>query len=338
MNLNLDQGETSDPNMPWRRKNMKFGTLKTMVMAAGIAAASATTAMAEWEPNGPIKLMIAFDAGGGVDTSARLLAEELTARHGWEVIPENVAGRGGATMAAALKDEPADGQSIGLTAMDSLAYGVLATQNPGFGADDFTYLSTITGTQAALIAKSDRGWNNLGDVIAAAQAGETITAGAMSAKLADALYLIGEANGIELTTVMVQGGKGGLNGVVADDLDIAWAAGPQTNGVLAGDLVNLVSAIGRPLNASPDAPLLSEYGVEFVFGTMFGVIGPADMDPEAREAIQNAIAEIVNDPESQLSNYITKAFGGPEAITGADFDAFMQAANNEAALLLEAAQ
>ncbi|WP_162798665.1 tripartite tricarboxylate transporter substrate-binding protein [Sulfitobacter sp. SK012] len=317
---------------------MKFGALKTMVAAVAIAAAGATTAIAEWQPSGPIKLMIAFRAGGGVDTSARLLAEELSARHGWEIIPENVDGRGGAAMAAALKDEPADGQSIGMTAMDSLAYGVLATKNPGFGTDDFTYLSTVTGTQAGLIAKSSRGWKTLADVIAAAKAGEKITAGAMSAKLADALYLIGEANGIELTTVMVKGGQGGLNGVMADDLDIAWAAGPQTKGVQAGDLVNLVSAIGKPLNVSPDAPLLSEYGVEFVFGTMFGVIGPANMDAEAREAIQDAIAEVVNDPSSKLSNYISKAFGGPEAIKGADFDAFMQKASAEAEKLIEAAQ
>lgn len=317
---------------------MKTGLIKTALAAFAIVASTATAALAEWQPNGPIKLMIAFQPGGGVDLAARLLAEELAARHGWVIIPENVDGRGGATMAAELKDEPADGLTIGMTAMDSLAYGVLATQNPGFGVDDFTYLSTITGTQAGLIAKTDRGWKTLGDVIAAAKAGESISAGAMSAKLADALYLIGQANGVEFTTVMVQGGQGGLNGVMADDLDIAWAAGPQTSGVLAGDLVNLVSAIGRPLNASPDAPLLSEFGVDFIFGTMFGVIAPAGLDPEARETLQTAIAEVVNDPTSKLSGYTTKAFGGPEAIVGADFEAFMHQANDEARQLLDAAQ
>ncbi|MDC0739552.1 tripartite tricarboxylate transporter substrate-binding protein [Cognatishimia sp. SS12] len=317
---------------------MKLGRIKSTLVAVALASSMATAAVAEWQPSGPIKLMIAFRAGGGVDTSARLLAEELTARHGWEIIPENVAGRGGAAMAAALKDEPADGLAIGMTAMDSLAYGVLAAKNPGFTPEDFTYLSAITGTQTGLIAKSSRGWKNLGDVIAAAKAGEEISAGAMSAKLADALYLIGQANGVEFTTVMVQGGKGGLNGVVADDLDIAWAAGPQTQGVKAGDLVNLVSAESAPLNISPDAPLLNEYNVEFTFGTKFGVVAPAGLDPEARKVLQDAIVEVVNDPESKLNQFITRAFSGPEPIAGEDFDAFMAAAREESERFLKAVE
>lgn len=314
---------------------MKFGIFKTAVAAAAIVMTGATSALAEWEPSGPIKLMIAFRAGGGVDTTARLLAEELNARHGWVVIPENIPGRGGAAMAVALKEEPADGLTIGMTAMDSLAYGVLATKNPGFGVEDFTYLTAITGTQTGLIAKADRGWTTLADVIEAARAGETISAGAMSAKLADALYVIGEANDIEFTTVMVQGGKGGLNGVVADDLDIAWAAGPQTPGVLAGDLVNLVSAEATALNISPDAPMLSDFGVDFTFGTKFGMIAPAGLDDEARTALQDAIIAIVNDPEGELNAFISRAFSGPEPIAGADFDAYINASHEESRLLLE---
>lgn len=314
---------------------MKFSALKTMVTAIAIVASGATTALAEWQPSGPIKLMVSFRAGGGVDTSARLLAEELTARNGWEIIPENVDGRGGLAMAAALKDQPADGLSIGMTALDSLAYGLLVAKDPGMTYQDFTYLSIITGTQTGLIAKSDRGWKTLADVIAAAKAGEEISAGAMSDKLADALYLIGEANGVQFTTVMVKGGKGGLNGVVANDLDFAWAAGPQTNGVKAGDLVNLVSAETSALNISPDAPLLSEYGVEYDFGTKFGVIAPAGLDDEARTAIQNAIIEVLNDPNSKLVDFVSKAFSGPEPIAGTDFDAYMKAATEANAKLIE---
>ncbi len=314
---------------------MKLGFIKSLIATAAIVASTGTAAMADWAPDGPIRLMIAFRAGGGVDTSARLLAEELTARHGWEIIPENVPGRGGGAMAAALVGEPADGLTIGMTTTDSLAYGVLAAQNPGYSVEDFSFISTITGTQTGLVARSDRGWNSLADVIEAARNGETISAGAMSDKLADALYVIGLANDVDFTVVMVQGGRGGLNGVVAEDLDIAWAAGPQTSGVLAGDLVNLVSAETAPLNVSPDAPLLSEFGVELTFGTMFGVIAPGGLNEEARDALGAAIAEIVNDPESQLNAFITEAFSGPNAVVGDDFDALMENANSEAARLLE---
>ena len=49
---------------------------KAAVAAVGFTAL-ATSAMAEWTPPGPIKLMIAFAAGGGADTQARMIAEEL---------------------------------------------------------------------------------------------------------------------------------------------------------------------------------------------------------------------------------------------------------------------
>ncbi|MEC8204989.1 MAG: sulfatase-like hydrolase/transferase, partial [Pseudomonadota bacterium] len=45
-------------------------------------------ALAEWKPSGPITMMIAFAAGGGADTQARMIAEELEKRHGWKIIPE----------------------------------------------------------------------------------------------------------------------------------------------------------------------------------------------------------------------------------------------------------
>lgn len=304
---------------------------------AGVALALSTTAaMAEdWAPTGPVKMMIAFRAGGGADTLGRLLAEELGTRQGWQIIPENVTGKGGATMATALKDEPADGMSIGVTVSEATTYNVQAARNPGYTIDDFDYISTLTGSQMGIIAKADRGWQTLGDVIEAARAGETITFGAMSQKLADGTYVIGKANGVEFTTVMVQGGKGGLNGVVADDLDVAWAAGVQTPGVLAGDLVNLVSAEDGALRISPEAPLLAEFDVPYTFGVKFMVVAPAGMPDAARTAYMTAIAEILNDPDSKVATFASKAFSGPEVIQGDDLRALIDQGYEEAGALLD---
>ena len=62
---------------------------------------SAAAAVADWAPPGPIKMLIAFKAGGGADTQARLIAEELEARHGWKIIPEQLTGKGGANLTSA---------------------------------------------------------------------------------------------------------------------------------------------------------------------------------------------------------------------------------------------
>ena len=82
---------------------MKFAFLKSAVATLAIAASAVTANAEDWAPNGPIKMMVAFQAGGGVDTMARLLCQRTKRRNGWEFIPENVAGKGGATMATASR-------------------------------------------------------------------------------------------------------------------------------------------------------------------------------------------------------------------------------------------
>lgn len=61
--------------------------------ALGALASGATSALADWTPPGPIKMLIAFRAGGGTDTQARLIAEELEKRHGWKIVPEQLTDR-----------------------------------------------------------------------------------------------------------------------------------------------------------------------------------------------------------------------------------------------------
>ena len=55
--------------------------MKKILLSTAVAAVTflgtATGAMADWKPNGPIKLMIAFAAGGGADTIARAVGDEL---------------------------------------------------------------------------------------------------------------------------------------------------------------------------------------------------------------------------------------------------------------------
>ena len=71
--------------------------LNRAAAAATAAFLAGTTLVSaqEWEPSGPIRLMIAFAAGGGADTQARLIAEDIEAELGWSFIPEQVTGGGG---------------------------------------------------------------------------------------------------------------------------------------------------------------------------------------------------------------------------------------------------
>ena len=309
--------------------------IKAAVAAVGLAAL-ATSATADWAPKGPIKLMIAFAAGGGADTQARLIAEEIEAKLGWQFIPEQVTGKGGMNLAMAIKDQPNDGSVIGMVVTETLGYNMKAA-NAGVSPSDYTAITTTAGFQMGLVSQTATGWSSFEDMIAAAKGGQDIRFGVMSPKLADLAYLLGKANGVEFNIISVKGGKAVMNGVMAGDMDVGFMAGIQAKGVASGDLVNLASALSKPLEQTPDAPTMADLGVEFNADGYFAFIGPADMPTEARDALAAAIADTISSEGTKSNALLNKAFGGPTIIAGDAFQALAASDFDAAGKLMTAA-
>jgi tripartite-type tricarboxylate transporter receptor subunit TctC len=309
--------------------------LHAAIAAVGFASL-ASTAMADWTPPGPIKLMIAFAAGGGADTQARLVAEDLEAKFGWKFIPEQVTGKGGMNMAMAMKDMPADGTVFGMGASETLGYN-MRVANAGVAPSDYTAIATTASFQMGVVSATAKGWKTWDDLKAAAEAGETIRFGVMSPKLADLAYLLGKAQGIDFNIVSVKGGKAVMNGVMAGDMDLGFMAGIQAKGVAAGDLVELASGLSKPLKNTPDAPTLADLGVEFNADGYFTFFGPGGMPAEARDAIAAAITEVVTTNGMKSNAMVTKAFGAPDVVTGDALQAVVEAEYEAAGKLVEAA-
>ncbi|MFT4959515.1 MAG: tripartite-type tricarboxylate transporter receptor subunit TctC [Paracoccaceae bacterium] len=299
-----------------------FRILRASVAALGIAAMATGAFAADWTPPGPIKMMIAFRAGGGADTQARLIAEALEAKMGWKFIPEQVTGKGGLNLAAAMKGQPNDGTVIGIVVTETLGYNMAAAK-AGMTPADFTGITTTAGFQMGIVSLSSKGWKTFDDVVAAAKGGQEIRFGVMSPKLGDIVYLLGKSQGVEFNIVPLKGGKAVMNGVNAGDLDIGFMAGIQGKGVAAGDLVNLASGLSVPLIQTPDAPTLADLGVPFNGDGYFVFIAPAGVPAEARDALAAAIAGVARDESTKAGGIIKKAFGGSATISSEELTALL---------------
>jgi tripartite-type tricarboxylate transporter receptor subunit TctC len=311
--------------------------MKKLLLAAAMSLAAFAANAADWTPPGPIKLMIAFSAGGGADTQARLIAEELEARMGWKFIPEQVTGKGGLNLAAAIKDMPNDGTAIGMVVTESLGYNMRAADS-GMTPDMFTPIATTAGFQMGVVSLSSKGWTTFADAVAAAKGGEALRFGTMSPKLSDLAFLLGEANGVEFNIVQVRGGRAVMDGVNAGDMDLGFMAGIQGKGVAAGDLVNLASGLSTPLKQTPEAPTMADLGVDFNADGYFLFIGPAGMPEDARAALAEAIGAVASDKSTKAGGIIAKAFGGASVLSGAELDTLITGDYASAGALLEAAQ
>ena len=312
---------------------MKRALLGT-ITAVGLAVSTTIAAAADWAPPGPVKLLIAFGAGGGADTQARMIATALEEQLGWKFIPEQVTGKGGINMLTALSKEPADGTALGMAVTEALGYN-LYVADTDLTPSDFSGITTTAGFQLAIVGQTEDGWKTMFDVIEAAKGGQKISVGVMSPRIDDLTYLLQREHGVEMNTVAYRGGRLVLNAITAGDVDIGFVAGPQGPGVRAGELVELASGMSKPLNATPDAPLLSDLGVDFHAEGQFVFVAPGGLPAEAQTAFADAIEAIVTDGDQEVAKIINKVFGGPQVIKAADLDAVLQKGYNDAAALLK---
>jgi tripartite-type tricarboxylate transporter receptor subunit TctC len=85
--------------------------LLACTLACAVPLASAQTGAAAY-PNKPIRLLVGYGAGGGVDAMARMLAVRLSALLGQQVVVENRAGASGVIAADYVSKSPADGYTL----------------------------------------------------------------------------------------------------------------------------------------------------------------------------------------------------------------------------------
>jgi len=71
------------------------------------------SALAQAWPAKPIRMLVPFPPGGGVDYAARIVGKHLADRLGQPVLIENRAGANGIIALEALKSAPADGYTLG---------------------------------------------------------------------------------------------------------------------------------------------------------------------------------------------------------------------------------
>lgn len=295
-------------------------------------------ASADWEPKGPIKFWIGFGAGGGTDTQARALAEELQALKGWRIIPENKAGGGGAVMAAQLKNEPADGQTVGLAINTTFDFATIGNKN--ISIDDFTYITMTAGSQMAVLARADSGWKSLEDMVDAAKGGTKIVWANWGNQVQAGAEVVARHYGIQVNHLRGKGGKSAINALVAQDANVGWGGGVQGPLVAAGELVILASAEASPLVQAPNQKTLIDRGIISTgLGFQFLLAGPKGMDPAATKAIASAIHEVLSNPESKTAKFITKQYPpGPVMTSGDKLDKLLrsnQEANKELVKLVK---
>jgi tripartite-type tricarboxylate transporter receptor subunit TctC len=275
--------------------------LTRAVRAAAIAGTaflvSLSTSFAQEWPAKPVKIVVAFGAGGTADVLGRLLASELSKAFGQQFYIENRPGNAGAIGSAQVVRAEPDGYTLLIGGAGPQLTGPAINPNVSYVTmRDFTHIAMIAGDSFMLAASNSLGVKNFGDLVKIAR-DKPVSCGSPGAGSQGQLIqlLINREVGIHLQAVPYKGAAENMTDLVGNHVSLALQpAISVAEQVKAGNAVGLaVTALERK-PALGDVPTFIELGYPKVRGVAwFWLTGPKGIPSGIVNKLNLAVRKIV---------------------------------------------
>jgi tripartite-type tricarboxylate transporter receptor subunit TctC len=282
------------------------------VLAASMLTVCATPASHAEYPERPLKIIVAWPPGGVVDTTARVVGDQLAARLGQPVVVENRAGANGNIGTTAVARAPADGYTLQAVTAETHAINPHLYKSLTYDvARDFGPVALLAQSNFVLATKAGLQVNTLQEFIALAKASP--------GKITMASYGIGSTSHVTMASfeeatktsflhVPYRGVGPVVNALLTGEVDAAFVTPNVVVGLQkAGNVRILGSASLQRMSIVPDIPTFTEQGIDgFVGGNWYGIVGPHGIPEAVKTRLASELKKIA---ESQPFLTHAKALG-----------------------------
>jgi tripartite-type tricarboxylate transporter receptor subunit TctC len=274
-------------------------------------------------PSRPIRMVVAFPAGGPTDFVARLLADKLKPLMGRTVIVENRAGANGAIGAEYVARAEPDGTTLFLTTVGAVAVTPhLMAKVPYDPIRDFAPITLVVRNTTILVVKPDMPVASAKDLagLAARDPGTIAIASTGNGSMPHlALELYQASAGVKFLHVPYRGAAAALGDLL----------GGQVQGLFADTLVVLSQIQGgkiRPLGAAsadrnaalPEVPTLAEQGFpDTSADNWYGLLAPARTPAPIVAKLHDAVTAVLAEPD--VRDKLIRSGAVPAATSTAEF-------------------
>jgi tripartite-type tricarboxylate transporter receptor subunit TctC len=280
-----------------RRKTI--GHLGALAASGWLGAASAPAlGQAAW-PARPVRIIVPYPPGGVGDTFTRSLAQQLAERLGQPVLIENKPGASQIIGAEAAAKAPADGHTLFLGSVTSLAINLRSMKRLPYDPQrDFAPIAMCFSTPLFLVVHPALPARTVGELIALARArpGQLTFA---SIGQGGSLHLAGELfksmAGVDMTHVAYKGSAPALADVISGQVSMIFDAGVSAlPHVRSGRLRALAVTAARRNESTPDIPTIAESGVPGYEATIwFGLVAPSGTPPAIVGRLSSEVTQVV---------------------------------------------
>ena len=285
-----------------------------------------TTALAADYPQRPIRLIVPFAPGGGLEITARSIGQKLTEKRGQAIVIDNRPGAATIVGSEITSKANPDGYTLLMItttfAINPSLYGKL----PYDPNRDFAPVTQITSVPNILVVNPAIAAHTVRELIALAKAkpGQLNYASAGSGTSPHlAAELFKTLAGIEMTHIPYKGIPPAVTDVIAGRVTMLMtttiSAAPH---VKSGRLRALAITSPKRLAAMPDVPAIGETVPGYEADAFQGMVAPAGVPKEIVRQLADDIATIVKSPE--IRERITADGAEPIGSTPEAFGAFLK--------------
>ncbi|WP_459617400.1 Bug family tripartite tricarboxylate transporter substrate binding protein [Bordetella sp. 2513F-2] len=264
------------------------------------AAAIAGPAAAAW-PDRPLTLVVPYSPGGSTDTTARLVAEQMSVILKQSVVVENRPGAGGNLAATHVSRAEADGNTMLMTSTAHLSNRALYKSLPYDIVKDFAPVSQISLLPAVLVVSEKSPIQDLASFVERAKGASTpLTYG--SAGVGTIQHLAGSLfaskAGLEMTHVPYKGGSPALTDLIGGQIDAVFAPEVEVLGHIREKRLRAL-AVSTPQRSAalPGVPAANEVVRGFDISFWNGLLVPAATPADRVKTLSDAVIQALKTPK-----------------------------------------
>ena len=310
----------------WTKKSV---ALATSALALAMSALLTAPAQAAW-PEKPVKVIVAFTAGGTTDILAREVGAGLSAKWGQTVVVENKPGAGGNIGTRALIDSAPDGYTLLINSIGPIAINPYLYKNLNFSTlKDLKPITMVADVPNVLIVAPSLKITSVKQLTEAIRKTPNFyncaSTGVGTAAHISCEEFAKQAK-LKVTHIPYKGAVA-LTDVIAGRVQFMFATLPSVMGFIqSGKVIPLAVSTAKRSPVLPDVPTMQEQGFpDFALGSWFGFFAPVGTPDAIVNKVSLDINEVIDNPA--VRKKLLQQGAEPDGNTPEQFSAFVKAEN-----------
>ena len=277
-------------------------------------------------PTRPVRLLVGFTAGGGIDAIARIVAQEASKHLSHPIVIENKPGLAGGIAAETVAKSEADGHTLLMTAPGSAVINPHLIKDLSYKFDDMTAVTLVGLVPLVVVTHTGSKLHSLHDVIATAKAHPgSLNYGSVGVGTSNhmATVLFEMLSGIQMTHVPYKGPQANTD-LLAGRLDLIFdAITTATPFIQASQYRPLAVTTKTRSPLLPSVPTIAESGFpDYEASNWYGIVAPAQTPKELVSKLHEVFVTAIRSPE--VMKRLEDIGMNVAANTPADFDEFLR--------------